>query len=268
LSKLQDLLNVHQILRRCGGFSASIKRVDVRKPLTRTRVRAAALVLAAGFAATAALCFESGATFAAVQSSPRIVAGPAVIDVNSASSLAVVVNKRRPLNPIKYKPTLGSYNLAKPASDALVVMHAAMAKAGAGDLLLGSGYRGYYEQRAIYQRNLGRYGLTKTLQLTAKPGFSEHQTGLAADLWAAGQGCRLYPCFADTKAGKWLAANAWRYGFILRYPQGATSVTGYEYEPWHFRFVGKPMAKAMHISKIAALETFLDLPPAPTYVIR
>ena len=187
-------------------------------------------------------------------------------DSTTGSSITVVVNKKHPLSPLTYKPArFGNNNLAKPASDALDLMRVAMAKAGAGDLVLASGYRGYYEQKAIFNRNVARWGKTKAFSLTAKPGFSEHQTGLAADLSASGQGCRLFACFANTKAGKWLATNSWRYGFILRYPNGATKITGYDFEPWHYRFVGKALAGAMHNAKATVLETYLGLPAAPTY---
>ena len=199
--------------------------------------------------------------------SPGASASP--FDVDSASSLTVVVNKIRPLKPVKYHPAaFGSFNLAKPASDALVKMRAAMAKAGAGDLVLASGYRGYFTQKSIYARNLVRLGTKGAQRLTAMPGYSEHQTGLAADLAATGQGCRIYVCFAETKAGKWLAKNSWQFGFILRYPNGATKITGYQYEPWHFRFVGTELAKAMHLAKATVLESYLNLPAAPDYLTK
>jgi D-alanyl-D-alanine carboxypeptidase len=189
------------------------------------------------------------------------------LDVNSAASLTVVVNKSRPLKPLTFAPAkFGSYNLAKPASDALGTMRRAMAKAGSGNLLLASGYRGFSAQQAIYTKDVRLLGLEKGQRLAAKPGYSEHQTGLAADLWADGQGCRIRICFETTKAGMWLAANSWRYGFILRYPRGATAVTGYQFEPWHFRFVGKLLATQMHNAKATVLETFFGLPAAPNYL--
>jgi len=206
------------------------------------------------------------APFGALGSTSAASALASGYDTTTANSLTVVVNKTHPLKPITYAPKLGSYNLAKPASAALVAMRAAMAKAGAGDLQLGSGYRSYYSQKAIFDRNVGRFGRAETLKLTALPGYSEHQTGLAADLVATGQGCRMYPCFANTKAGKWLAANSWQFGFILRYPQGATRITGYDFEPWHFRFVGVALATAMHKAKATVLETYLGLPSAPNYL--
>jgi D-alanyl-D-alanine carboxypeptidase len=101
--------------------------------------------------------------------------------------------------------------------------------------------------------------------LAARPGYSEHQTGLAADVSASGQGCVIQVCFAKTKAGKWLAANAWQYGFILRYPDGQTKTTGYQFEPWHFRYVGVQLATEMKSQNITVLEKFWNLPAAPAY---
>jgi D-alanyl-D-alanine carboxypeptidase len=77
--------------------------------------------------------------------------------------------------------------------------------------------------------------------------------------------CALEACFGETPQGQWLAANAWSYGFTLRYPEGATPITGYEYEPWHYRYVGPALAAELHTSGVATLEEFFGLPAAPTY---
>jgi D-alanyl-D-alanine carboxypeptidase len=77
--------------------------------------------------------------------------------------------------------------------------------------------------------------------------------------------CALQACFADTPQGLWLAANAWKYGFMLRYPNGKTPITGYEFEPWHYRYVGLELAAELHTTGIQTLEEFFGLPPAPTY---
>jgi D-alanyl-D-alanine carboxypeptidase len=101
--------------------------------------------------------------------------------------------------------------------------------------------------------------------LAARPGYSEHQTGLAVDFAARGVST-LQVSFAKTKAGIWLAANAYRYGFVLRYPSGKTAITGYSFEPWHFRYVGVEVATAMHDQNIQTLEEFYALPAAPSYL--
>jgi D-alanyl-D-alanine carboxypeptidase len=77
--------------------------------------------------------------------------------------------------------------------------------------------------------------------------------------------CALDQCFANTPQGQWLAANGWKYGFIVRYPADKTAVTGYEYEPWHMRYVGLDLAAEMHRDGIETLEEFFGLPAAPDY---
>jgi D-alanyl-D-alanine carboxypeptidase len=183
-----------------------------------------------------------------------------------ANSLWVVVNKQRPLKPINYTPAkFGSINLAKPAADAFLLMKSGMKKAGVGTLILNSGFRSYNTQVGVHEKQVARYGLKAGEALAARPGFSEHQTGLAADVSALGQGCTIQVCFAKTKAGKWLATNAWQYGFILRYPDGQTKTTGYQFEPWHFRYVGVDLATEMKSQNITVLEKFWKLPAAPSY---
>jgi D-alanyl-D-alanine carboxypeptidase len=193
---------------------------------------------------------------------------PAAFSLTNANSLWVVANKQRPLNPITYKPALGYFKgvaLAKVTATALTQMAAGMAKDKAGTLLLNSGYRSYDTQKIVHARQVANLGLKAGEALAARPGYSEHQTGLAADVSASGQGCVIQVCFAKTKAGKWLAANAWQYGFILRYPDGQTKITGYQFEPWHFRFVGVQLATEMKSQNITTLEKFWQLPAAPAY---
>jgi D-alanyl-D-alanine carboxypeptidase len=201
---------------------------------------------------------------------PPIVCGvcfnPGAYSQTKASSLWVVVNKQRPLAPINYTPPkFGSVNLAKPAADAFLQLKAGMAKAGAGVLILNSGFRSYNTQVGVHSKQVARLGLKAGEALAARPGYSEHQTGLAADVSALGQGCTIQVCFSKTKAGKWLAANAWQYGFILRYPDGKTAITGYQFEPWHFRYVGIDLATEMKSQNISVLEKFWNLPAAPAY---
>ena len=199
--------------------------------------------------------------------------------VDQAASPWVVVNKRRPLNPITYAPANlvtprfddgagvnpQAARLAKPAGKAIKALATAMYQAGAGRLLLSSGYRSYKTQVAVHSTDVAKYGLTVGENLAARPGYSEHQTGLAADVAAVGQPCRVYQCFSTTKAGKWLAANSWRYGWVLRYPSGTSAITGYQFEPWHFRYVGIDLAADMHSAGFVTLERYFALPDAPGY---
>ena len=190
----------------------------------------------------------------------------------------IVVNKQRPLNPIQYVPTdlvaprFGTLNanpygrkLRKEASTAAYRLAMAMRAEGAGSMVIQSGYRSFAEQKTIYDRQVDRYGLKAGEALAARPGYSEHQTGWAMDVSARGQGCQIRVCFGKTKAGSWLVANAYKYGFIIRYPEFATPVTGYQYEPWHLRYVGKGLAMVMRDDRISTLEKFFSLPSAPNY---
>ena len=143
--------------------------------------------------------------------------------------------------------------MTREAADAMKTMIAAMKAAGITDIHAQSGYRSYsvqstlYANKTAYYRNRG-YGESEARTLAATvvavPGSSEHQTGLAMDFTTSSAGLTEY--FAETAAGKWLAANSWKYGFILRYPKGKEDITGYIYEPWHFRYVGKIHAEYIH----------------------
>ncbi|HET7580507.1 MAG TPA: M15 family metallopeptidase [Bacillales bacterium] len=128
-----------------------------------------------------------------------------------------------------------------------------------GIQLLGvSGYRSYDRQKAVFASNVNYYGSTeKANQVSAKPGESEHQTGLSMDVSSEKFGYRLKQQFGKTEAGKWLVNNGWKYGFIIRYPKGKEDITGYEYEPWHIRYVGKKAAKVIHEKQIT-LEEYLS----------
>jgi D-alanyl-D-alanine carboxypeptidase len=102
-------------------------------------------------------------------------------------------------------------------------------------------------------------------KLSARPGHSEHQLGLAADFSVKGQGCVIMVCFGKTEAGIWLAENVHQYGFVLRYPKGYKPITGFQYEPWHFRYVGVELATEMKTKGIKTLEEFWGLESAPDY---
>jgi D-alanyl-D-alanine carboxypeptidase len=194
--------------------------------------------------------------------------------INTASSKQVVVNKTRALSPSTYRPsdliTVPKYNpygriLRREVSASVVRLGNAMKSAGKGTLIVQSGYRSYSSQKTIHKAKVRALGKTKGEKLAARPGYSEHQTGLAVDFAARGVST-LQVSFAKTKAGKWLAANAYRYGFVLRYPSGKTAITGYSFEPWHFRYVGVDLATAMHDQSITTLEEYFALPAAPNYL--
>lgn len=119
-----------------------------------------------------------------------------------------------------------------------------------------SGYRSYDRQVVLFDAEVNRVGIEKAVQVVAVPGFSEHQTGLAMDISSHSANLNLLESFAATNEGKWLAENAHRFGFILRYPKGKETITGYQYEPWHFRYVGEKAAKIIFEKKLSLEEYF------------
>ena len=106
-----------------------------------------------------------------------------------------------------------------------------------------SGYRSYSTQKAIFERKLERMDEKQANASVAKPGYSEHQTGLAMDIEGeTTKGTGLTEAFGESPEGIWTAEHCAEYGFIIRYPKGKTNITGYIYEPWHVRYVGKEAA--------------------------
>lgn len=133
------------------------------------------------------------------------------------------------------------------------------------DVDVTSAYRTYAYQKQLFDSNVQkRRSQFDTLEeceayvetFSARPGTSEHQTGLACDMHNISTGASIV--FADTPEGKWLAANAHRFGFIIRYPEDKTDITGYQYEPWHFRFVGRRAATEIYEQGLC-LEEYIDL---------
>lgn len=192
------------------------------------------------------------------------------------SSIWLVVNKQHPLNPIDYTPndlttpniklrTSGSeMTVRKATATALEQMFAAAGKDGFS-LMLSSGYRSYQTQVNLYNHYVQVDGQAKADQESARPGYSEHQTGWAADIEPASGKCDVEPCFANTPEGQWLATNAYKFGFIVRYTAGNESVTGYEPEAWHVRYVGAELSTYLHAHSIATLEQFFGISGGAQY---
>ena len=196
---------------------------------------------------------------------PRARFNSALYSIDDPNSLWVVVNKLRPFDPTSFEPSglvavpvpyVNYAQLQKVASDAVVEMFADFESETGLQMQALSTYRSYAAQQQVYGGND---------LLTARPGYSEHQTGLVIDIDALPRACSLQSCFADTPQGSWLAENAWKFGFIMRYPDGLTDITGYQFEPWHYRYVGLELSTEMHETGIQTLEEFFDLPPAPAY---
>ena len=157
----------------------------------------------------------------------------------------MVVNKSYAL-PSDYNPGVNSE-----AQSALNEMFSSASGDGIS-LWVQSGFRSYSYQKQLYDNYAAQDGKAAADRYSARPGHSEHQTGLAFDLNS------LSTSFGETPEGKWLANNCWKYGFIIRYPQGKESITGYMYEPWHVRYLGKDTAKAVYESGLT-LEEYLGI---------
>ncbi|HXF03512.1 MAG TPA: M15 family metallopeptidase [Arthrobacter sp.] len=198
-------------------------------------------------------------------------------DHTDPASIGVVVNKRRPLAPLDYHPddlrqpavsigTGGESALLRDAvADATEKMFSAAAADGA-PMVMVSGFRSYATQVDTYNHWVLQHGSEAAADMiSARPGYSEHQTGLSLDIGDSTGACNLQQCFADTPAGSWVANNAVRFGFIIRYSPGEEDVTGYSPEPWHLRYVGKKVAGTMAQRNIHSLEEYFGLPPAPRY---
>jgi D-alanyl-D-alanine carboxypeptidase len=264
----------------------------VAQPFRRRRLVAlaiaisvlAAAALAAGTLSggTAPLDSDASATPTPTRAATAGSPEPAVVptfdrsarSLDDPASLWVVVDKTRPLNPADYAPAdlvdvpvphVWSPQLRREASDATVALFAAFTAETGLELQSQSSYRSYDTQVDVYNRDVAANGQAFAHTSTARPGTSEHQTGLAIDISALPGNCSLDACFGDTPQGQWLAGNAWHFGFLLRYPADKVAVTGYGYEPWHFRYIGTELAAEMHGTGTTTLEEFFDLPAAPGY---
>ncbi|WP_157372984.1 M15 family metallopeptidase [Agromyces sp. Root81] len=253
------------------------RRLVIAASLSLALVAVAVVVIGAVSGGAAAGSTADGASGSATSATPRPAPAaappPAGVDtfdraahsLDEPNSIWVVVNKLRPMNPQDFEPDdlvevdvphTWDPMLRQEAADAVVAMFQAASDEADLTLASNSAFRSYESQEEIYDGDD---------LLTARPGFSEHQTGLVMDIGADSGDCSLDACFADTPEGIWLRDNAWRFGFILRYPADKTDVTGYEFEPWHYRYVGVPLATEMHENGITTLEEFFGLPAAPEY---
>lgn len=199
------------------------------------------------------------------------------LSIDDPNSLWVIANKRRPLNPTTYQPEVAAPAMRLRLAASVPEMQVsrqmladlqaldAASQAARLPLMLASGYRSYDTQVAVYGNEVKNYGQAQADRQSARPGHSEHQTGLAIDLAPVSGQCMIQECFGDLPEGQWLAAHAHEYGFVIRYPQGNEAITGYLYEPWHIRYVGKELAAEIHKKGNITLEEFFGLPAAPTY---
>lgn len=149
------------------------------------------------------------------------------------------------------------YNLRLEARDQLVMMWEA-ARTNGVELKVISAYRDYTTQQHLFREYASRHGDEKANTFSARAGQSEHQLGTAVDF--GGTGVDKTQAFADTAAGRWLAGHAHEYGFAMSYPEGSKEITGYIYEPWHFRYIGTEAAAAWKESGLVLIQ-YLERQP-------
>lgn len=155
--------------------------------------------------------------------------------------------------------------------DDLRAMTEAAAAAGNG-IGIQSAYRSYASQESVFDSWVKQFGYKQALTVSARPGHSEHQLGLAIDFRSEPGGSPFTGTWGSTPAGKWMKANAWEYGFLMSYPKGTIALTCYAYEPWHFRYVGRELATLIHASGLTPRQylwknfttTVVPPPPPPT----
>lgn len=186
---------------------------------------------------------------------------------NTSSEYLILVNKTHDLKPdyepsdlVDGKPAVsggsGYQQMRKPAAAAFKKL-AAAAKEEGYTIKITSGYRPYAYQKQIFERYVNKDGRYSAEQYSAEPGHSEHQTGLVADVSSPSVNYNLVQAYGATQEGAWLAKHAHKYGFIIRFPKGKEDITGYKYEPWHIRYVGKDAAKEIYKQKLT-LEEYLE----------
>ncbi|GBF76481.1 putative peptidase M15 [Paenibacillus sp. 598K] len=181
-------------------------------------------------------------------------------------ALTALINKQNPL-PEGYTPDdlvypevrfifddkIEKRMMRKEAAQALETLFAAASEGGL-PLAGVSAYRSHARQKQLFEGYVKRHGLEKAQTYSAYPGTSEHETGLAIDVTGADGSCAATDCFADRPEAEWLDKNAYRFGFIIRYPKGKEHITGYKYEPWHLRYVGEALASELHQQQLTMEE--------------
>lgn len=188
--------------------------------------------------------------------------------VANPSAIPVLVNKVNKL-PASYQPSdlvdpdipfifkakVEKRKMRSSAARAIEKLFAG-AKHDGVSLLGVSAYRSHASQTAVFNHYVSIDGVKAAKTYSAVPGTSEHETGLAIDVTGGDGKCAAEDCFAGTSAAKWLEKHADKYGFIIRYPKGKEDITGYQYEPWHLRYVGKKVAQDIMSQKITLEEYF------------
>jgi len=178
-----------------------------------------------------------------------------------------VPGNRIGLHTLSIAVSTTSITLDSQAASFARTMFSAMAADGISNYVVVSGYRSYERQKQLFEERVARHrneGLSQSdaekqaATVVAAPGTSEHQSGYSMDISSTAVGGTLVNNMQNTDVGRWLASNAWRYGYTLRYPSDKTHITGVIFEPWHYRFVGAPHAQILKLREIC-LEEYVSL---------
>lgn len=198
------------------------------------------------------------------------------INLRDPSHVWFVVNKTTPMEPIDFAPSdwaapagVPVGNLAAVRTDiapTVTAMSEASVAAGTGQIGMQNGYRGYSVQQRIHDDRVASLGKEAGERLAARPGYSEHQSGIAMDVFGCTPGCSSSEQFGTTTTYAWVVEHSWEFGWIIRYEDGQTPVTGYDPEAWHLRYIGPELAAAYHAGGFRTLEEFFGLPAAPGYL--
>jgi D-alanyl-D-alanine carboxypeptidase len=248
-----------------GGDEAAAPTTGAAPALTPTPTTAVAPVVPDATVASAAPGTSAAPNAPSVTSAPPPTAAVAAMpSIDEPGSLWWIVNRNRPLPEGYVPPDLVVPNV--PIAPGATATHVTAATAAAFEamaadaanagyqLMVKSAYRSEEDQRALYARFVKAYGRDVAATLAALPGTSEHQTGMALDVGLAG--LPDDQVFGGTPASRWVADNAHRFGFILRYPPAKAAITGYANEPWHLRYVGVDLATVLHDNGLTMEEQF------------
>ncbi|MBF6672971.1 M15 family metallopeptidase [Glutamicibacter halophytocola] len=223
-------------------------------------MRLASALTSSVLSAALLLCAVPAALAAPAEDLPAVESS----QLSDASSMLALINPTTKLSPEDYTPAnlvgVGGTGLAlRPEAAEAVEDLIADARAAGHSIKLLSAYRSYQRQAALFSQYQAKYGTAYAERISARPGTSEHQLGLAADLGYTNSRAELKEEFGQTPAGIWIAEHAGDYGLIIRYPQGKEEITGYKYEPWHVRYIGKDHAKALAESGAQTYEDYFQM---------
>ena len=262
VSQMADSLRAKVIL--CTALVAANVLAVSYVVLSRTKASPLPELSSAEPAALASASAEPSASPTASAAAATAAPTPAVTaDTVSDDSLCRLINADHPVDA-SYVPSglaeadVTSDHVQMLRTEAIAPLQQMMAdaKAQGVSLKLISGYRSYTLQVSLQNTYIARYGRKEADRFDDHPGASEHQLGLAVDLGNASSACELQECFSSYPASQWLEENAWKYGFILRYPESGEAVTGIRYSPWHYRYIGTEEAAKIHDSGLTMEEYY------------